>query len=49
MPTEKGVEQYFPNKAFERYFQIESDDLRDIYKDAVRKNEEKGKVINFKK
>lgn len=37
------------NKAFERYFQIESDDLRDIYKDTVRKTDEKGIVIKFKK
>jgi len=36
------------NKAFERYFRIESDDLRDIYKDTQRKVK-KGKVVNFKK
>ena len=36
------------NKAFERYFQIESDDLRDIYKDTVRKDE-RGKVVKFKR
>lgn len=34
------------NKAFERYFKIESDDLRDIYKDASR-NEKNGKVIEI--
>lgn len=36
------------NKAFERYFRIESDDLREIYKDTQRKVK-KGKVVNFKK
>ena len=36
------------NKAFERYFRIESDDLRDIYKDTQRKVK-KGEVVNFKK
>jgi len=36
------------NKAFERYFRIESDDLRDIYKDTQRRVK-KGKVINLNK
>jgi hypothetical protein len=32
------------NKAFERYFQIEADDMREICSDAS-----KGKVVKFKK
>ena len=33
------------NKAFERYFRMESDDLRSIYKDTTR---QKGKIIKLK-
>ena len=36
------------NKAFERYFRIEAEDLRDIYRDTVRKDE-KGKIVKFTK
>jgi uncharacterized protein Yka (UPF0111/DUF47 family) len=35
------------NKAFERYFRIESDDLRDIYKDT-KKATKKADVIKLK-
>ena len=44
----KRATMHSTNKAFERYFRIESDDLRDIYKDTQRKVK-KGEVINFRK
>ena len=44
----KVTTMHSTNKAIERYFQIESDDLRDIYKDTVLKDE-RGKVIKFKR
>ncbi len=34
------------NKAFERYFRLESDDLRDIYKDTTKR---RGEVIKLRK
>jgi hypothetical protein len=40
----KHATMHSTNKAFERYFRIESEDLRDIYRDTVRKDE-KGKII----
>jgi hypothetical protein len=36
------------NKAYERYFRIESEDLRDIYRDT-RHKDAKGAVINLPK
>ena len=42
----KRATMHSMNKAFERYFRIESEDLRDIYRDTVRKDE-KGKVIKI--
>ena len=44
----KRATMHSTNKAFERYFRIESEDLRDIYRDTVRKDE-KGKVIKLTK
>lgn len=43
----KRATMHSTNKAFERYFRIDSDDLRDIYKDTSRSTR-KAKVINFK-
>ena len=39
------------NKAFERYFQIEADDMREIYKDTTHKQEKKepAEVYEFRK
>jgi hypothetical protein len=37
------------NKAFERYFRIESDDLRGIYEDTREKDKPEGKTIKFPK
>lgn len=47
----KRATMHSTNKAFERYFHIESDDLRDIYKDTIRKDhkELKGDVVRLKK
>jgi len=56
----KRATMHSTNKAFERYFMIEADDMRDIYKTAtpdtetdtrlIPRNEgvEKGKLLNFK-
>ncbi len=35
----KRATMHTTNKAFERYFRIESEDLRDIYRDTVRRDE----------
>jgi integrase len=35
------------NKAFERYFRIESEDLRSIYRDALSKSRKDRKVLKF--
>ena len=44
----KRATMHSTNKAFERYFRIESDDLRDIYKDT-RQKRQNGKVIKLRK
>ena len=44
----KRATMHSTNKAFERYFRIESDELRDIYNDAKRTSK-KADVIEFKK
>jgi len=44
----KRATMHSTNKAFERYFRIESDDLRDIYKDT-QKREKRGEVVPLKK
>jgi len=44
----KRATMHTTNKAFERYFRIESDDLRDIYRDTKNKTG-KAKVISFKR
>ena len=47
----KRATMHSTNKAFERYFYIEGEDLRDIYEDARGKGDkkDKGKTIKFPK
>ena len=50
----KRATMHATNKAFERYFWMESDELRDIYRDAVEPRKQtkragKGKVLSFTK
>lgn len=45
----KRATMHSTNKAFERYFQIESEDLRDIYKKTRDKKKNNGKVLEFKR
>lgn len=47
----KCATMHSTNKAFERYFHIESDDLRDIYSDTIRKDQKERKrdVVRLKK
>jgi len=45
----KRATMHSTNKAFERYFRIESDDLRSIYQDTVAKKGKGGEVIEFRK
>jgi integrase len=45
----KRATMHSTNKAFERYFRIESDDLRGIYEDTREKDKPEGKTIKFPK
>ena len=42
----KRATMHSTNKAFERYFRMESDDLRDIYSDTTKN---RGQVIKLRK
>jgi hypothetical protein len=45
----KRATMHSTNKAFERYFRIEADGIRSIYKDTVMRKGEAGKVFSFSK